>query len=68
MGVVHRDPDGPDLLWRFLEAERPQGVSIELSRHSLTYRRANKERLLGVLQASLSEISERHPAMDRRGA
>ncbi|MBI4863255.1 MAG: hypothetical protein HY815_23770 [Candidatus Riflebacteria bacterium] len=56
-GVVHRDPEGPDRLWTFLATRRPQGVSVELSKYSLSFRRANRERLGQVLDENLKELA-----------
>jgi hypothetical protein len=50
-GVVHRDPAGADRLWSFLETRRPDGVSVELSRYSLSFRRSHA----AVLEAALDE-------------
>jgi len=55
-GIVHRDPAGADRLWDFLERCRPGGVSVELSRYSLAFRRSNRERLARTLDENLEVI------------
>lgn len=55
-GVVHKDPHGADRLWKFLDDRRPSGLTLEMSLHSLRFRKENRERLIETLEKNAAKL------------